>query len=149
MYRSLSIKFRELICLKKMVPRNENAPKSLTFAYSFRPIYYYARVCGLMPFSITSSANSAIFGAKFQKRDFIWLAISMCIHIFFIYIVIQPFKSLESIDPDRIVVVLYNLSIFLLSLLFGFVYMIWDACNRFKFVKIFNEITIFDNEVCK
>lgn len=132
-----------------MAECNENASKKLNFAYCFRPIHYFARVGGQMPFTITYSANGATVGAKVYKRDLIWSTISLCIHIFFIYDAIEDFKSIGHSTTNMTPLVVCNLSMYIISLLFGISVMALDFANRFKIVKMLHEITIFDKEVRK
>lgn len=58
-----------------MVQR-ENSLKKENFEYCFRPIYYFSRAYGQIPFTITYYKNGAIDGVKIYKRDYIWVAIS-------------------------------------------------------------------------
>lgn len=119
--------------------------EQFNFPYCFRPIYYFARVGGQMPFTITYPIYGGIVRAKFCKRDFIWFTISLGIHIYYIFMAIEMFKSYQNLNT--ILVDYGQLIIWFLSLLIGICTMILDACNRFKIVKIFNKFTIFDKEV--
>lgn len=129
---------------------DENAATNRSFTYGFQPIYYFARICGQMPFTITyHSKNGVIVGAKLLKRDFIWFGISLCIQMSFVGLAIKFLKSIR--DPNAHTYNLYfgNLILWLLFLLLGICIMVLDTCNRFKIVKILNDFTTFDEEVRK
>lgn len=126
---------------------NVDTSQQLTFPYSFRPIYYFSRVGGQMPFTIIYHTNSTIVGTKFFIRDFVWLAISLGIHIYFIHLAIESFKSYEKVDSADSILYFCNITIWFLSLPLGICTMIMDAYNRFKIIKILNRFTIFDKEV--
>lgn len=131
-----------------MVQRNKRPSKQRNFAFCFRPIYYFARVCGQMPFTITSHTNSAIVGVKVHKRDIIWFAISMSIQISFIWMAITFYKSYQQEKEFTSTIYFGNLTIWFISLLVGICVMTLDlACNRLKIVRILNKITVFDTEV--
>lgn len=57
----------------KMIDKEIGTIK-LNFAYSIRPIYYFSRVFGLMPFSIVSDVDGyhtwfVVFGFDYYNRD--------------------------------------------------------------------------------
>lgn len=124
---------------------------SQSFAYGFRPIYYFARVAGQMPFTITHQPNSSIVKVNFHKRDFIWLVLSMCIQIYLSYLAIQMVRSTvhDQSKSETSTVHLGTLTIWLLTSLLGITAMILDTSNRFKIGEILNKITTFDKEVSK
>lgn len=130
-----------------MVKRKENSSEQWNFAFCFRPIYYFARVCGQMPFTITCPENGTMVGAKMFKRDFIWLAMSLCIQIAFIHMAVQLFKSNQRANLVTYTIYFGNLTVWFISLLLGICTMVLGAQNRLKIVGILNEFTIFDQEV--
>lgn len=129
--------------------QGENLPEQRNFIFCFRPIYYFARLCGQMPFTITSQATTTIVALKLYKRDFIWFAISLAIQATFIWMAINFYKSFRQAVAITSTIYFGNLTIWFMSLLFGIAAMALDACNRHKIVRILNQITIFDTEVRK
>lgn len=103
------------------------------FAFCYRPIYYFARVCGQMPYTITYHPNGAIVGIKLYKCDFIWFAISLSIQISFIYMAINFYKSYQSyqqqVQPIVSTIYFGQLTIWFICLLFGITVMGLDTCN--------------------
>lgn len=128
---------------------NKNTPSAWNFAYEFRPIHYFARVCGQMPFTITYHTKGGIVGVKMEKWDFIWIAITISIQISFICLAVEMLKSTS--DPNAHTYNLYfgNLIVWFFILLFGICMMAIDVCNRFRFSRILNKFIIFDEGVCK
>lgn len=133
---------------KKMVRHNEDTSLQLNFAYCFRPIYYFARICGQMPFTISYPKIGAIIEAKYYKLDFIWCAISLGIQFSFIRL---AFDLLTSSPRDSTVIssTIYfcNLTVWFVIILFGISMMPLDARNRLKIVEIFEKFNHFDQEV--
>lgn len=119
------------------------------FAYEFRPIHCFARICGQMPFTITYHTKDAIVGVKIEKRDFACIAIAICIQISFICFAVDMLKSTS--DPNAHTYNLFfgNLIVWFVILLLGICVMILDACNRYKFVRILNKFIVFDEGVRK
>lgn len=127
-----------------MAQRDEPPAKQRNFAYCIRPIYYFARVAGQMPFTITHQPNSSIVKVNLFKRDIIWLIMSMCIQVFLICEAIREFKSEKS---SWSTLYFSSITVWVVSLVLGVCVMLLDAYNRYKFERILNEFTIFDKEV--
>lgn len=131
-----------------MIQLDEDISDKLNFTFCFRPIYYFARICGQMPFTIIYHCkNGTIVGTKFSKFDFIWCAISLCVQFSFIRLAIDLLTSPR--DPNQLSSTLYfcNLSIYLITILFGISMMALDTRNRLKIVGILKEFVHFDEEV--
>lgn len=106
---------------------NKNTPAIRSFAYEFRPIYYFARVCGQMPFTITYHTKGATVGVKMNKCDFIWLAITVFIHISFIFWSIEILKSTSDPNSHRYNLYFGNLILWFLILLLGISHMVCSS----------------------
>lgn len=130
-----------------MDQRNGDTSEPDSFAYCYQPIYYFARVCGQMPFTIFYPISGAIVEVKLNKRDFVWMAISLSVQITFICMAINFYRSYQHAKLITSTIYFGNLTIWFVSVLFGVSIMALDACNRFRIVKILNKITIFDVEV--
>lgn len=53
----------------------------IDFAYSFRPIYYFSRVYGLMPFTITYNARGSINGLEVRLFDLLWFMAILVLNV--------------------------------------------------------------------
>lgn len=131
-----------------MDENNREASEKQNFSHCFRPIYYFARVAGQMPFTITSCRNGATVAAKFNICDFIWLAISLGIHIYFIHWTFKEFESYKILSADDVLAI-FNLTMWIANFFLGIFFMVLDAYNRLKIVEMLNKITMFDQEVCE
>lgn len=133
--------------LAKMIQHDECSSEQRNIAICFRPIYYFARICGQMPFTITYHANAAIYTAKFHARDFIWSTVSLCIQISLIRLAVDLMTSPQ--HPKIISSTLYfcNLTVWFITLLFAISMMVLDAHNRSKIVDLLQKFTDFDQEV--
>lgn len=118
-----------------------------SFAYCLRPIYYFARICGQMPFSITHQPNSSIVKVNFHKRDIIWLILSMSVQVTLIFRAIQMLKSYRHTNSATFTLHLGHSTIWFLNSILGICVMILDALNSGKIVRILNDFTSFDKEV--
>lgn len=120
----------------------------VNFMYSFRPIYCFCRGCGAMPFSITHNLNGVPYKPKITKFDLLWLAISIFVYLFDIYLIIRNMKLHKSVTSAS-----YNLiddSIFILrifALIFGLFAIAMDTWNRFELIKILKMFIISDIKV--
>lgn len=135
-----------------MAQRDVNSSRKRNFAFCFRPIYYFSRLSSQMPFTIayrSDDYNDSTVEAKLYKRDFVWFAISLSIHILLIYMEILVMQSQsEKFELGKIHITMIGSALInLIFSLLGIFAMILDAINRFRIIQIFNEITDFDEEV--
>lgn len=120
------------------------------FAQVFRPIYYFNRLCGHMPFSIVQSSNDQFHQPRVNKLDVLWFVISICIYTALAICICWYIKralSLYAVKP-----ILYLLAstinvLRLMNFLCGISMLIKDMWNRHKLVNIFNKFTVFDRKV--
>lgn len=119
------------------------------FTRVFRPIYFFARFCGLMPFSIQRTINTQNerFEPHVSKFDGLWFAISMCFYLTmvantFFGEIILPHESNDHLNA----IILGNHLLRLMILIFGGFALIMDMCNRYKLINILNKFTVFDQE---
>lgn len=122
--------------------------KIINFIDIFRPVYYFLRFCGQMPFSIVQSSNSEIFlQPRVNKRDALWFLISMCLYTIATW---RTFGKLTAkLYENEIVCVLFtgNSLLHVVTMMFGIVKLFMDMYNRRKLVNILNKFTQFDQEV--
>lgn len=120
--------------------------KELNFAYSFRPIYYFSRIFGLMPFTITYYPNGRVKGARVNSIDGIWLVISINVYLISAAFSYQTMKVW--VDQSAPVLVFYfGYLIQIIRLFFGGFIIALDLFNRFKLVGILKKLSIFDRKV--
>lgn len=132
-----------------MISNNKKCATILHFVHSFRPIYYFARGCGLMPFSIVpSNAQNERCEPRITKYDCLWLAISMC---FYLTMMAYTFSGKITLPHESCgqlnAIVLGNHLLRLMILIFGIFALAMNMCNRYKLVNILNKFTIFDKKV--
>lgn len=119
--------------------------KRIDFLYSFRPIYYFSRIFGLMPFSIIYDSNGErARRPKITIFDGIWLLISVCTQMLGVYLTIR-FKFVNQTSPTFVVILGYTFII--MTVMYGVGAVVMDLCNRFKFLEIINSFTVFDKHV--
>lgn len=117
----------------------------LDFAYTFRPIYYFSRIFGLMPFTITYYPNGQVKGTRIGLIDGVWLCIAIIAYFSSAYNTYQMMKIV--VVPDS--PILFNLSFTIqISRLFSGGVIVWlDFCNRFRYVNILKKLSTFDRTV--
>lgn len=123
---------------------NKVQPKD-SFAYSFRSIYYYSRVFGLLPYSIIYDTEGEPQVPRVGVLNCLWFIVSIFLYSSMAYVsYIDMSISHDQNVPHVLVLGSYFLQI--LSLIFGAVIIIMDMCNRHRFVDILRKIGIFDKE---
>lgn len=115
----------------------------IDFAYSFRPIYYFSRVGGMIPFSIFHNSQSATI----RKRDITWLAISIFSYLSVLILIVYDLNVPNDENSNFNALILGDILHAILCTVFGIVAIIMDMGNRFKFMRIFKKFTTFDEQV--
>lgn len=119
---------------------------TLSFHYSFRPLYFFSRFVGLMPFSVTQSLNGNGLSARVTVYDLIWFILSIVISISLGVIdttnIRLPQNSNESltINVGDHLLLIFGLSVGTLSVAL-------DMFNRKRLVNIVESFETFDREV--
>lgn len=141
-----NIRVVPMIKVMRIAAHGIEAPvRRLNFAYGFRPIYYFSRVCGLMPFSITYDSNGEIQKARVRVFDGLWFVISMCLYLLALHISFQETRKYYMMEPNFLI-----LGDFIprgMKLFFGCTKIALDMYNRAKLIGILKSFTEFDNEV--
>lgn len=117
------------------------------FVEIFRPIYYFARFSGQLPFSIVRNPNGESFQPRVYKRDALWFVITLGIYA---AVIIRTGYALTfEIDSNKTEYVLFmgNALLHIMTMTFGILKVIQDMCSRHKFVDMLNEFARFDQEV--
>lgn len=128
---------------------NEKIHTKITkFVDIFRPVYYFSRLCGQMPFSmVQQTLHSDFYKPQVGRRDALWFTISMVS-----YTTVTIFTCLKltaKFDQNKTVYVLFmgNSMLHSMTMLFGVVKLAMDMYNRHKLVSILNKFTQFDHKV--
>lgn len=118
------------------------------FFYTFRPIYYFNRVFGLMPYTFTYTDTGTILGCKVRPFDMLWFIASIVLNITFLFITTKDSQYLSQ-DLKTASTILtsgdYFLEVF--SIIFNIVLITMDMFLRSNLTKIFKKINRFDEEV--
>lgn len=122
-------------------------PRKLNFAYTFRPIYYFCRVFGLMPFKITYHSNGTIHGFKIGAFDILWCIISMSFNLILASLSFKNSPSVVDLKTVSIILVGGDFILQIFSLLFDAIVIGMDLCFCSKLVRILKKINNFDDEV--
>lgn len=123
----------------------KGGPKtSYDFAYSYRPMYYFSRCFGLLPFSFVYDSNGEIQAPRIRIFDAVWFVISIVIYVM---LAIDSFRVVEIPKDASPIIFLSNTLLLVLGLSNGAIMIVVNMCVRFKFVAILKTITNFDKEV--
>lgn len=133
---------RSLVYDQFKVEENETLLDEKDFAYSFRPIYYFTRIFGLMPFSLVRDKNTKAQRPRVSILDGFWFIISICIYLWGAYV-----STVHIMQFGAIIVSKANFVVRIFGLIFGAFLIVVNMLNRFKLVNIFNDFAIFDKEV--
>lgn len=119
----------------------------IDFVYSFSPIYYFSRLYGLMPFTITYNLCGIITGLKVKIFDIIWFITSLTINVTLASMISKDTLYLQ--NPKILSNILMGGDYFLeiYCMIFNLMLIGMDMCMRFKLVRILQKINNFDDEV--
>lgn len=123
---------------------NSNELKDSNFFNSFKPIYYFSRVFGLLPYSIVCDPKGVIQGPCISRLDISWFIISLSVYLF---AALASFQYMDYEDNALNILVLCDNYHLTLGLGFDFLLIVDDMCKRFKFVDLLKKFNSFDNEV--
>lgn len=129
---------------------SSNAADSLelNFGHSFKPIYYFSRIFGFMPFTIAYDSNGKVQTARIKTMDILWFMITVGLYLssalYFVVFAKQqtfPVKSIILMNCTRLT--------YMLRKLFNIVCIGMDIYNRFRFIEILKKINAFDEKASK
>lgn len=125
-------------------------PEKIHFFYSFCPIYYFSRLFGFMPFTISCHSNGTVYEPTIRSLDIFWFIISIFLHLLSTFTIFKNAEiSLSSDYAEWKILFGADYVILLSGLIFGAVIIVMDMCNRFKLVGILNNIRTFDEEASR
>lgn len=78
------------------------------FSYGFRPIYYFSRAIGLMPYTVIYNLNGEIQEHRFHIRDALWLLSSFCLYLSVILHVFRDMKLPQDPNSTMYIFILGN-----------------------------------------
>lgn len=122
--------------------------QKFNFFYSFRPIYYFSRTFGFMPFTIVFNSNGSIQGPNIRTFDILWFIIAITIYILSAIVVLQNTEHLEMGSTTESAILKNTDFVILVSMLFfGALIIAMDMYNRGTIVEMLKSFKSFDDEV--
>ena len=117
------------------------------FADTFRPMYYFSRFCGQLPFSIVQSEHNENVKPRVSKFDVLWFAISLCLYGVVTWRTCNTPIDAFNTNKTEYVLIIGNSLLHIVTMMFGIVKLMMDMYNRYKLVNVLNKFTQFDQEV--
>lgn len=131
----------DLITHKKRVKHSNE----ISFVSILRPYYFFSRVLGFLPFSLTLKSNGDVHKPRVSAFDLLWFVTTITLHIYLIFAFFQKIDFPK--DPNASYILFFGDSIFnLAGLIIGIISMLLDMYNRSKLVDILNGFTDFGKE---
>lgn len=120
----------------------------LNFFYSFRPIYYFSRIFGFMPFTIVCDSTGTAREPAIRSLDIFWFIVSIFSYLLSAFVSFEFALFPQNPDYNESVILLGADYVIVISgLVFGAFIIVMDIFNRFKLVGILNDMKTFDEEV--
>lgn len=121
--------------------------KNFNFMYSFRPIYYFSRAYGFLPFTIIYSSRGTIHGIEVQTFDILWFGISIIMNSILAFMISNDTELLQDSKGGSIILVGGDYLAHIFSMVFLVLSIGTDMCIRYKLVDILKKINNFDEKV--
>lgn len=122
--------------------------KSINFAYSFRPVYYFSRISGFAPFTISFDSNGTIQVPTIRVFDIVWLILSIFAQILSPILFVRNEKfSIHHISLA--ILIRSDVISIVVRTTFNISAIVFEMCKRYKAVEILKKITDFDEDVSK
>lgn len=128
------------------VNRNISKGTKFDFVYCFRPVYYFSRIFGYMPFTIIQDSNGTIQRPKLRTFDILWFILSIFLYILSTF---MQFRNIQYTENRSYVLIGGDFLLLKMSLIFSILNVVMDMCNRFKLVDILKNFNSFDEKVNK
>lgn len=119
--------------------------QKINLIYSFRPVYYFARFFGLLPFKVICDSKGIPIEARVGAFDLIWLVITVCLYLFMATVCYFYYPHDKN---DFYVLRMGDRFLIITTLVNGAVACALDMFNRAKVVTTLRDSTRFDMEVC-
>lgn len=121
--------------------------KIINFTDIFRPIYYFARFCGQLPFTIVRSPTDEFHRSQVTRLDAIWFVLSISLYAAVSFRTAQILTFEINANETEHVLFVGNAALHIITMSFGILKVALDLFNRHKLVDILNKFTKFDHEV--
>lgn len=118
----------------------------INFLFSIRPIYYFSRICGLMPFTIVQSSTDDIQTVRVTKLDFLWFITSVSLYSLMAIVCFQT-TNYEGNSNKSEVLLIGDRLLLTISLMTSVMKIFFDMFNRFRLIDIWKKLAYFDKEV--
>lgn len=115
--------------------------------HSFRPVYYFNRVFGLMPFTITYNSRGSIHGFEVGTFDILWFIVSIIINLIYAFMISNDTHLLQNLKMESIILVGGDYLTDIFCIIFDVLLIGTDMCIRYKLVDILKKINTFDEKV--
>lgn len=116
----------------------------LDFAYTFRPVYYFSRICGFLPFTIVYNSDGSIQGPKVRVFDITWFILSISLYVLPAF---MHFRNIDYLKNQSFILIDGDFLLLKLGLVFCILVIVMDMCNRFRLVLILKNVKSFDEKV--
>lgn len=121
--------------------------KIINFTDIFRPIYYFARFCGQLPFTIVRNSTDEFHQSRVTKCDALWFIFSISLYLAVSFRTAQILTFQINANETEHVLFVGNAALHIMTMSFGILKITMDMYNRHKLVDILNKFTKFDHEV--
>lgn len=129
---------------RQMAIKRDHLKRRPDIIYSYRPIYYFSRFFGLLPFSLRYDSNGEIQMPKISKLDGVWFVISIVIYLALAKMVSLSIEIQKNASSP--ILILGNKLLLMFGLIYGAIMIVENMCSRFRFVGILKMFTAFDKE---
>lgn len=117
-----------------------------SFVHSFRPIYYWSRVFGLMPFSIIYDPNGDVEKPRVRAIDGLLFAVFIVVRLWFSVNSLRKIHISSSSDVPWVLSV-GGYTLLTLNLTCGALMTVMNMYNRHKIVNILKMFSTIDKQV--
>lgn len=123
------------------------SPKDFNFAYGFRPIYYFSRIFGLMPFTFVYNSKGKIDGLKVGLVDILWLIISITINLTMAFMILGSTQYLYYVKSTSFILEGVDYFLLLVAAILNTTIIGFGICIASKLVGVLKNIDSFDDNV--
>lgn len=119
----------------------------IDFAHSFRPIYYFSRVYGLMPFTISYNARGSINGLEVKLSDLLWFIATFTLNVTLALMISKDSLYLQDLNVMSNILSGGEYFLEIYCMIFNLLLIGMDMWMRTKLMEILQGITTFDEKV--
>lgn len=123
--------------------------RNINFEYSIRPIYYFARAFGLLPFSVIRNSNGEIQKPHVGVINLLLFVISICWYLILAYSCYLNVTFLLYNPKTSFILVFGDYLLLIVGLISTTLFIVMDMVNRTRLVDVLKRLTVFDQKVCK